>query len=521
MLSLMMRYYHTLKFLQWTQIKHRLIYQLQKNVETSDDLDPDFKSANLIFEHGVKGPTQFLHKNTFEFLNIKYSFDKNIDWNYEAYGKLWTYNLTYFEFLDQAEMSKDEGLRLIHDFISNEKKIKDGMEPFPISLRCLFWIKFLIKHQIEDEGINRSLFRQLQRLSKRPEYHLLGNHLLENGFSLLFGACYFKDEALFQQAEQILNEQLDEQILPDGAHFELSPMYHQIMLYRLLDVINLLQSNNTIATIEFLHFLKKKASLMLGWLQQITFTNDDIPYVNDSAKGIAPTTSQLLSYANQISLGVLYRSLNQCGYRKIRKSNFEIFIDVGSIGPDYIPGHAHSDTFNLIVYHQSKPVLVDTGISTYEKNPRRNLERSTSSHNTVMINDIEQSEVWGGFRVARRAKISSLEESETKIKATHDGYQKINCSHQRTFFFDKNPIQIFDEIKGSEKGKAFFHFHSSVAIQLKGNKAYGDFGSIEFVGADHIEIQIYQLATGFNQTVDAKRAVVFFNKQLRTKLLLL
>ena len=32
-------------------------------------------------------------------------------------------------------------------------------------------------------------------------------------------------------------------ILEDGGHFELSPMYHQIMLFRVLDCIQLLKLN--------------------------------------------------------------------------------------------------------------------------------------------------------------------------------------------------------------------------------------------------------------------------------------
>ena len=63
------------------------------------------------------------------------------------------------------------------------------------------------------------------------EYHILGNHLLENGFSLFFGAYYFQDEKFYVKAKKILTDELDEQILEDGAHFELSSMYHQIMLF--------------------------------------------------------------------------------------------------------------------------------------------------------------------------------------------------------------------------------------------------------------------------------------------------
>ena len=75
------------------------------------------------------------------------------------------------------------------------------------------------------------------------EYHILGNHLLENGYALLFGAYYFGDKKLYEKAYQIVSEELEEQILEDGAHFELSPMYHQILLNRLLDCIYLVNSN--------------------------------------------------------------------------------------------------------------------------------------------------------------------------------------------------------------------------------------------------------------------------------------
>ena len=32
---------------------------------------------------------------------------------------------------------------------------------------------------------------------------------------------------------------------------------------------------------------------------------------------------------------------------KLETNNYELFIDVGNVGPDYQPGHAHSDTLIL------------------------------------------------------------------------------------------------------------------------------------------------------------------------------
>ena len=518
MFNLAQQYYHTLKFLQWTQIKYRLLYQLKKrSVEIKFWNNTLTTNAHFTLSDSIPSRLSWLGNNTFSFLNTKHKFQDRIDWNYKAEGKLWTYNLNYFEFLNQPNLSKEEGLDLIHDFINQIQSVKDGMESFPISLRCIFWIKFLLKHQISDQQINQALYAQLQILSKRPEYHLLGNHLLENGFSLLFGGYYFESESILAQAKKILREQISEQILEDGAHFELSPMYHQIMLYRLLDCINLLQNNIENSNEDFQTFLTQKAAIMLGWLEQMTFQNGDLPNVNDSVSGIAPDNEEIVAYADRLGVKPQRKKLKGCGYRKIKRPTYEMLVDVGKIGPDYIPGHAHSDTFSFVLHCQGQPLVIDSGISTYEKNPRRNLERSTASHNTVMVEGLEQSEVWGGFRVARRAKIIALQESENQISASHDGYKKINCEHQRIFSFEDNSLSISDHISGNKKGTAFFHFHSSANLQLVRNTIYGSFGTIQFSHLTHIQLHPYLLATGFNQTTEAVKIVVRFKDKLHTK----
>ncbi len=519
MLKLALKYYHTLKYLQWTQVKHRLLYKLSSSVvPVSVPKELNTKSETLFAQTSMSAEQSLLSLNTFIFLNIEHQFKNGIDWNFSAYGKLWTYNLTYFDFLSQLDISKKQGIDLIQDFIKKIVIIEDGMEPFPISLRCMNWIKFLSKHQIEDSQINQSLYQQLYILSKRPEYHLLGNHLLENSFSLLFGAFYFNDDSLFQQAKTILITQLNEQVLADGAHFELSPMYHQIMLFRVLDAINLFDNNTKITEANLYEVLSKKASIMLGWLKQIMFRNGLLPQVNDSVEGIAPSPQQLFEYAHKLGLEPKVNPLNECGYRMVRNASYEILVDVGQIGPDYIPGHAHSDTFNFVLQHQEQALIVDTAISTYEKNKQRNKERSTAAHNTVMIDGLEQSEVWGGFRVARRAGIIDLQEGINYIKATHNGYQKINSEHQRIFVFHENEIEITDQVSGKKEAKAFLHFHPNVRPEIKENQIIGTFGSIQFEGQYQLHLEPYVLAIGFNKTLESMKAVIAFSDKLHTKI---
>ena len=77
----------------------------------------------------------------------------NLDWNYNVFGKLWTYNLNYFDYLNQENITKEQGIYLINDFIKNREIIIDGFEPYPISLRAINWIKFLSRYQINEIAV--------------------------------------------------------------------------------------------------------------------------------------------------------------------------------------------------------------------------------------------------------------------------------------------------------------------------------------------------------------------------------
>jgi hypothetical protein len=480
------------------------------------------KIDSLNWENPFLYTDSYKNKYTFKFLNLSHTFNSQIDWNYDAYGKLWTYNLNYFDFLNQATITTKEGINLIKDYIKNDMVLKDGKEPYPISLRGINWVKFLGAKSVSDEEVDQTLYNHYQILLNNLEYHLLGNHLLENGFSLFFGAYYFKDEALYKKASEILKEELREQTLNDGAHFELSPMYHQILLHRLLDCIRLAELNPWIKD-GLVSFLKETALKMLSWLDEVTFSGGNIPMVNDSAYGIAPTSKLLFDYAEKIGLTWAKNELSDSGYRKFNESNYELFVDIGNVGPTYQPGHAHSDTFNFELYVDEKPIIVDTGTSTYEKNALRQQERETAAHNTVKIGAREQSQVWGGFRVAKRAKVTLLKDEQSQVKAEHDGYRTYGVTHTRSFTSEASQIIIEDVLSKEIKQKqvAFFHFHPSVKnIEVIENTVKLSEENITIVFDKPISIEVLQFkyATGFNQTDQSQKITVSFQQNLMTKI---
>lgn len=472
-------------------------------------------------------PSEILYRdnNTFTFLSQSHTFKGDLDWDFKDNGLLWAYNLNYFEFLEQPDTDVVRGCTLIDNFLRQYPKLKVGHDPYPISLRLMFWIRFFIRQDKLPAGKYLvALHEQAKELQAKLEYHLLGNHLLENAYALFFTGAYLGDTTMTQQAKKLLQKQLDEQILEDGGHFELSPMYHQLMLYRLLDVVNMGRACITGIAKDILPFLERKASMMLGWMQQMCFADGTFPLLNDAAYGIAPEPVVITAYAGRLNIMPRLQPLSQSGYRKWTGSNWEMIMDVGRPGPSYQPGHAHCDALSFILQVNNKPLLVDTGTSVYGSDAeRRMIERSTSSHNTVQINNIEQSEIWGDFRMARQAMIHIKKESSTGIEAVMRGFYPPNANHIRKFRrLNDTSFNIEDEIynvhgTGTSLAKAYLHFGSSIEVKIFSNdRIEFDEGEIIFNGAKSIEKKIYYFAPNFGKLLPSSKVEIAFLSRLVT-----
>lgn len=512
---------NTIKYLKPIQVFYQFKYRLFK-AKALSSYNKTYSEHGVCFLSFKELPPvykTYLGNSTFSFLNIEVVFDSKINWDFQKHGKLWNYNLQYANYILQEDISIETRESLL---LSLYKELDSGelaLEPYPVSLRAINCIRFLSHYKIEGSPLYAYLHAELDFLSKRPEYHLLGNHLLENAFALVMGGAFFTNPKWIKQGQEILKEQLEEQILSDGAHFELSPMYHQIILFRLLELIDWYK-NWDAKEVEFFAFLENKACLMLAWLRNISFSNGDIPHFNDSAEGIAYSTQWLSSYATLLNIPEVHTDLQASGYRSFKNINYECIVDLAQIGPSYQPGHAQADALSFILYYKEKPLFVEMGTSTYEINERRALERGTSAHNTVVVNNTDQSKVWSGFRVAQRAKTEILEDKSSYLVGKHDGYRNIGVTHTRIFEFKQDIVLIADNIKGNAETENQFHLHLHPSIQIE--KPSSDMlyiigiGYLHFVGATKIEVLDYDMANGYNQYLPAKKIIVTFEKSLLT-----
>jgi hypothetical protein len=517
------RLFHTIRHLRTRQIRYQVWYRIKK-VLPSRPARPvsDINAEPLSFSEFIYKPESF-KDNTFTFLNVSkdYRSLSEINWDEKSSGKLWAYNLNYFDYLLQPRFDEDTGILLIENYIERFSELSVAKEPYPISLRCMNWIKFMARCKTVNtrftSQLNNSLYNQYLRLCKHIEYHLMGNHLLENAFSLLFGAFYFSDRSFYSKARKVLFVELNEQILNDGGHFELSPMYHQLMLERVLDCVNLLMNNSRFQKQDdLLSLLRSKASVMAGWLSQISFANLSTPLVNDASTGIAPSSSDLLKYAESMGIGVNAQPLSDSGYRVFKGKHFELLVDYGVPGPDYLPGHAHSDIFNFVLYAFGNPIIIDTGTSTYDAGEIRDRERSTAAHNTVSVNGKEQSETWAAFRMGRRAKPLVISDKPDYISGYHSAF-KPNI-HEREFRITDDTIIVTDRISGPDhKATAHIHFAPDEQVNLFNNSILSDHCKLIISENTQIQLEQYECALGFNQRQSATVVKIIFSRFLETK----
>lgn len=379
----------------------------------------------------------------FSFLNLVHEF---ADWNFTENGMLWAYNQNYFDWINQIEYTEKDGCKWIDKFIKELTDNKVGLDPYPIALRSINWVKFFCRYpNAATKPRLDSLYSQIRLLEKKLEYHLLGNHLLEDAYALYIGSFFFNDKPLLLKAKKLLLSQLDEQVLKDGAHYEQSPMYQCVLIDRLLDCINVVSSFKIQDSSQELENLSNFAVRMLGHLESIVWSDGTIPMFNDCANSIAPTPKQLFDYAKGLGLTWEPVRLKECGYRKLTFEGLEAIVDVGSITASYQPGHSHADTLSYELRINGRPVIVDTGISTYNLTERRQYERSTPAHNCVCVDGKDSSEVWGGFRVGKRCKTQIIKDEKFHVVASHNGYDK-PCV--REFQIKQHEFIIIDRYKG-------------------------------------------------------------------------
>ena len=474
-----------------------------------------------------------ISEGRFYFLNREVRYKNDINWHDSEVSQLWRYHLHYFEYLQDLIIWSSNGNDekawgtfkvLSSSWISkNGFLIGDGWHPYTVSLRIVnwlngfgYWRNFFDEHADFRSIFLASLYGQARFLAANLEHDVRGNHLLKNIKALLWAGIAFSGKESFgwyRKALVLLEQELAEQVLPDGGHFERVPGYHGTVLKDCLEMSLWLKGNRYPVPA----WLDAGVLRMLSYLRIALPADGQLPLLKDTAWEAFTVPLDVLStgalYLNCPEFKIakdyglypwllfgfegreefqhfdLSKDLNvstplfDSGFFVLRddKQKDYLIFDVGKPCPDYLPAHAHADMFSYELSVAGQRVVVDSGVYEYSAGKWRDFFRSTRAHNTVEINGTNQSEIWGSFRVARRAQPGPVLFENGKdrvvIDAWHDGYQRLGIPafHRRVLWWEKEHFWfVCDEIYGSGQvqTKSLVHLHPSLMFKPSGRQQF-------------------------------------------------
>lgn len=508
-----LRLVHTLGYLKFTQFLY-FLFRRYFPARSVNLLIPVSINCDISLAQPIAWNGGFQREIAFQFLNVSKDFSQSgIDWCSNDVSRLWNYNLHYFDYLRHVDCDSAIAAIIIDDWIeSNPQNSEPGWEPFTVSLRIVNWIFFLFKNPICAKGaVLESLYLQCLWLEKNDERHILANHYFENMKAILFAGVYFQGDDAIRWREKglaTLVEEVNEQSLVDGGHFERSPQYHSLMLENYLDLYNLTSKNRHIFDVSAVNVFANVANAALDWLNTIVFPNNEIPLFNDSALNASPTTEELNDYA-AVLFGYEYFcedvlqliNLDDSGLYGIKSADSMLLMDAGEIGPSYQPGHTHCDFLSYELMVKGEKLVVNTGVYEYQPGALRQYLRSTKAHNTVSIDDGEQSEIWGEFRVGRRAKkhfgMAVKRGNEVQIDGAFSGFYGPNpfvgpkYRHSRSINVKlvKDRIRDLDVVDrldghGDHLVESYIHIHPRYRLSVVDERRI----SIELNGVPYAEL---------------------------------
>ncbi|MBN2732035.1 MAG: alginate lyase family protein [Balneolaceae bacterium] len=381
------------------------------------------------------------------------------------------------------------------------------------------------------------------------------NHLIGEAAGLFIASVswpYWPQMAKWQKtAQKILIEECIKQNYEDGVNKEQAIAYQQFVLDFLLLSALAGRANG----IEFPDVYCKTLEHMLEYIASIMDVSGNVPMVGDADDGYAVKLSQkedFCPYKSLLATGaVLFsrpefkikagkfddksrwllgenaenefnaldesqailpirKAFDKGGYYILgcdfeRPTEIRILIDSGPLGFLSIAAHGHADALAFTLLAGGREFLVDPGTYAYHTQKKwRDYFRGTTAHNTVCIDNLDQSVSGGNFMWVQHAKAcceywESNDEKDIFI-GFHDGYQRLNdpVLHRRTLTFDKTKrqLEIVDAIQCHSQHivERYWHFSEKCTVTVSSDGAIHAENSDQFIEirpTDKVEAKVF------------------------------
>lgn len=439
---------------------------------------------------------------------MNHYWPNGVDWDANPYGYIeWSIRIHGFPYFTPLALAWEE-TRDSKYAKAIENILRDWMQktPMPYGVRAggLAWGHSLIVSQrafstlvdiftvlcdcadTEDQTIIdllKSIYEHEVYLLKFESFPP-SNKTISEGRSMLATACSFPEfresKEWYNAASQQLLNDMNIQVMRDGASYELTPGYQIAIAAWFLEVFEVAQKFGRSLNPEIEAGIRR----MYDWSASINRPDFSCPSVSDAGSldgEFAPQLikpGRILDNSTALWIGTEGKEGHPPNYTSIARRDSGYFVMRSGWDRDarfclfeggpYGRFHQHEDMLSFDLYAHGLPFIVDPGITSYFPNEWTSFYRTTEAHNTVLVDGCGQNR--RGQTIAEwveSARDKTFWRSEDRVDvaiATYDaGYAGLDAdiAHRRAVMFVKpNYFLIFDELtgEGQHTYEAFFHF---------------------------------------------------------------
>lgn len=359
-------------------------------------------------------------------------------------------------------------------------------------------------------------------------YSSANNHLIGEAAGLFIATTtwpYWDESASWRgKAQTILEEEVQKQNAVDGVNREQAISYQQFVLDFLILPGLAGKTNAAPFSAEYWQRIES----MIEYLASVMDVAGNVPMIGDADDGYAVRLSQQENwcpYKSLLATGALlfkrgdfkakagglddktrwmFGDTADASYQNIEtvqltspvRNCFEdggyyilgcdietdkeirLVVDAGPLGYENIAAHGHADTLAFTLNMAGREFLIDPGTYVYHTQKKwREYFRGTAAHNTLCIDDENQSVSGGNFMWLNKAEAScelwEPGENQDHFIGTHDGYTRLAdpVTHRReiTLIKAERKIIITDTItcKGKHSIKGYWHFSEACSVEMK------------------------------------------------------
>ncbi len=392
------------------------------------------------------------------------------------------------------------------------------------------------------ERIAESAYRHLDDISRKySQFSSANNHLIGEAAGVYVGAAYFQGlrraAKLRAEARRILHREIGEQTWGDGGNREQAMGYHLFVLQFFLTAGLMGRAVGDEFDGDYWAHVERMFEYIAVMIEAVEpgqsppmFGDADDGYVLDlggrhdawrswlgvgaalfgrrdfariagphcepalwlpgldrprtaSSKDQAMGTSATADGSPALSS----RALAETGYYLLQHGSTDggprisVVMDCGELGFRSIAAHGHADALSVVLRAFGREVLTDSGTYDYFTYGHwRDYFRGTAAHNTLVVDNRNQSEILGSFLWGRRANAICTEwspaEDGGRLVAEHDGYTDLPdpVTHRRAVTLEGSAgrVVVEDEVVARESHELAFHWHLAEHSRAKRTGAH-------------------------------------------------